>query len=447
MAVSPRAFLVEMYEEHLEEADFLYQYGLEARRQEDFTWPSLADFEARIEAHLDALVVGGALALRVCKRRALDGEPGELHAAMRVFCRQQRRSDVFDVLSDLDMQDVLRVHAIADALAWELSPVWERDIERLLVHGHPHLWPLFTKVIQFRQLPVGEILLRMLQKDATQDNANILITALGYVGDDCCIETLLPMLDYPELREQAALALIRLGSKDARRVVARQFSQGELWAMLPALLSSDSALSGVLRDYLRAGVRLPWICNAIAIQGDVGLVDDLISLLDCDTCGAAAAHALWLLTGTRLEEQKFIDMPLSEDELFDDERARMQSGDKILRADGQPYGEVAVQLTREPDIWRSWWHTKQDKFDTKLRYRLGVLFSPEILVQSLAAPWSSVLLRDWMAAELRTRYRCSLPINIEAPIATQRLQLHELASWAKPLRNATSPGAWVFQKG
>src|ERR1700685_1058565 len=104
MATSTRTFLIELYEEYLEEASFLYEQRLSLLQNPEISWKKIGEFEERFEAHIDGLVVGGDLGIEVCKRRAEDGDFGELHAALRVFCRQNRKELVYAILKDLDLE-------------------------------------------------------------------------------------------------------------------------------------------------------------------------------------------------------------------------------------------------------------------------------------------------------------------------------------------------------
>ena len=85
-----RVFERGLHAEHLEEVSFLYEQRLGQLKNPAMAWSGLAEIEDRIEAHLDALVVGGELALEVCRERAAQGDFGELFAAVSVFCRSQR---------------------------------------------------------------------------------------------------------------------------------------------------------------------------------------------------------------------------------------------------------------------------------------------------------------------------------------------------------------------
>ncbi|MBW2742277.1 MAG: hypothetical protein JRE64_26360, partial [Deltaproteobacteria bacterium] len=60
-------FETKLYQEHLEEASFLYEQRLTLFDDPEITWLDIADFEERFEAHIDALVVGEEPALNICK--------------------------------------------------------------------------------------------------------------------------------------------------------------------------------------------------------------------------------------------------------------------------------------------------------------------------------------------------------------------------------------------
>src|SRR5690348_10696879 len=118
MALSSRSFLIELYEEYLEEASFLYEQRLTLFKNPEITWKKIGEFEERLAAHIDGLLVGDKLALDVCKRRAAEADFGELFAATCVFCRLGQRDDVLAILDELEPDDTDKAGAIADALKY-----------------------------------------------------------------------------------------------------------------------------------------------------------------------------------------------------------------------------------------------------------------------------------------------------------------------------------------
>jgi hypothetical protein len=131
MATSTRAFLIEPYEEYFEEASFLYEQRLSLFEDLEVSWEDIGDFEERFEAHIDGLVVGDELALKVCQTQASEGHFGERHAALRVCCRQNRKDLVLGILGELDPEDTENIQAISEALKYEFP---EDAHVRLKIH-------------------------------------------------------------------------------------------------------------------------------------------------------------------------------------------------------------------------------------------------------------------------------------------------------------------------
>jgi hypothetical protein len=158
-----------IYQEHLEEASFLYEQRLSLFDDPEITWKDIEDFEERFESHIDGLVVGEDLALEVCKQQAKEGDFGELHAAIRVFCRQNRKELVLQVLQELDPEDIEKMQAVSDALKHELPLSWQNEFIQMLSKGDPKLTLILAKLAGYQRLPAGKELLQALQRKKIGD--------------------------------------------------------------------------------------------------------------------------------------------------------------------------------------------------------------------------------------------------------------------------------------
>src|SRR5262249_35732245 len=150
-----REFNTDLYQEHLEEASFLYEQRLSLYDDPEMTWVDIGEVEERLEAHIDALVLGTDLALEVCQRRAEEGEPGELYAAVCVFCRTGRRDLLIAVLKALDPEDAVRPQAVSDAMKDEMPAEWARALVSELVDDDEKLIPIWTNYLGHRRLAAG----------------------------------------------------------------------------------------------------------------------------------------------------------------------------------------------------------------------------------------------------------------------------------------------------
>src|SRR5437867_2154602 len=183
MATSTRAFLVELYEEYLEEASFLYEQRLSLLDDPQITWKDIGDFEDRFEAHIDGLVVGGDLALETCRKHAIEGDFGELHAALRVFCRQRWLDMVLGVSLTFDQEDAEKVQAFSDAFKHELPSEWQDKFLGLLPDRDDKLTFIFDTLWGYRRLKTSSQLLKRLEA-APAGSLRKLIWALGRIREE-----------------------------------------------------------------------------------------------------------------------------------------------------------------------------------------------------------------------------------------------------------------------
>jgi hypothetical protein len=110
-----RRFVEELYEEYLEEASFLFDLskaGLEAR------------CEARLEAQLDGLVVGGEAAAQFAFERLRRADVGEIHTIARLLCRLEDWSLWSRLLAADRVQNEACMAAVAAAFRIDAPLAW-----------------------------------------------------------------------------------------------------------------------------------------------------------------------------------------------------------------------------------------------------------------------------------------------------------------------------------
>ena len=143
MAASYREFLTALYEEHLEEASFLYLQRRGLLGDPMTPWRKVAEWEDRLEAHIDALVIGGDLALEICRAHVTSGDAGEVFAAIAVFCRQESAPLLAEALRLLDAGNAEMMQAADDALlvaALETAKAYRAD-------GHASVYGMLRSML------------------------------------------------------------------------------------------------------------------------------------------------------------------------------------------------------------------------------------------------------------------------------------------------------------
>lgn len=443
MPVSPRTFLIELYEEYLEEAAFLYEQRRTLYSNPDVTWKKIGEFESRLEAHIDGLIVGEGLALDVCDRRAVEGEFGELYAAVSVFCRQEQRERVLATLDKLDPNDVKKGGAIADALKYELPNAWVPDFLTLLASGDPKLAPILARALGYRRSPCGPQLLTAMRRCSSTALPEV-VWALGRVAYHPASE---PLLDYlrsedEPVRSAAALALARMG--ETRGIeFCQQEAVTSTWALFPIGLAGGRNSVRLLNGIIEKNGSAECL-TALGLLGDPASIPLLISGLAEPAMAAAAAAALHCISGARLLETVFVPDVIDEEELFESEREHRSSGKTLDRGDGRPYGSYATRLSENPDDWNLWWKANATRFVSGVRYRDGGPLSFGRLTGMLTSDHTLHQLRGYCAEELATRYQNDLGIEIDMPVSIQMNKLAEAVAGSQAAQNRFEDGEWYF---
>ena len=428
-----RNFNIGLYEEHLEEASFLHGQRAALLASDELPWRGLAPFEDRLEAHLDALVVGGDLALEVCWRRCTEGDAGEAFAAISVFCRHLRADLVAAALASADGSQLAQLDAIADALKENIPPSWVDFVERALLRGEPKLARVLAQVAAYRRLPVGGALCTFGAVQGIQSEA--IATALGRLA---CSEGAALLRDWlaskdEPVRDAAALALLRSGALN------HLASAKETWAGLAG--PRDAAARLLAPDRRPSKCRL----EAVGLAGDPAQIERLLAWLDDPELADAAAWALDTLTGANLRGARFVEAAVNEDELSDRERmAWQENGNPPRRPDGAAYGQLEQQVSTDPVVWGEWLETHRSNLADGRRYRSGLPMSPVVLAGNLADPRSGRRLREFAADELAIRYRCPVPFETSMPVARQLRALRGIQQWVEADGARFVAGEWYF---
>jgi uncharacterized protein (TIGR02270 family) len=434
-----------LYLEHLEEASFLYQQTLALRgRAAELPWWRVGDFEERLEAHLDALVLGGDAALDVCRDQSEQGDPGELFAAVAVYCRQMRSDLLSACLRQLDFSDEAKLGAVADALKLELPASWTGFVEQAIGRDD-RLTLLLTPVCAFRRLPVGETLLQALPK-ASPASARVILQALGQLkvapSRTVCRQYLQHQAE--AVQEAALGALLRLGDEEALRahyLIAQKTS----WPHQALALGGDASASRVFEQILASGRADPPAVLALGLLGSTTALQPLYDALKQAELAESAALALHWLTGAHLFEDVFIEAPVVEEELSDAELEAWRSEKRPpMREDGTPFGETVRRLCVDKNVWRQWLSDNVPHMDPSLRYRKGQPYSVESLLSNMEEGLAGETLRAFAARELAIRYGCDIAFDTRMPVTKQVQAMREMRAWACNAAASFQPGGWYF---
>src|SRR4051812_21188637 len=306
-------------------------------RDPEVNWPDLRAWEARREAHVDALVLGGDLAVGVCMKRAAAGDPGDAYAAVCVLCRHNRKDSVFAVLGAVDTANDELVRAVALALCHEAPSAWRDDLAGAL-QNETRLAPLLGLVMGYRRIPAEDLLRRTLTQDLPVGRST-LAWALGRVGTPASVPALSSVLDGNDeaLSEAAAIALMRVKARTPL-AVALDAAESRAWAKRVLAIGGNNRVVRVLLNLVRNGQADANAVLALGLLGDLSAVAPLLDLLENDALVDPAATALNVITGARLHSKVFVPDTFDPDEFFGRERAAYEKDGTLPTRHGQPFG-------------------------------------------------------------------------------------------------------------
>jgi HEAT repeat protein len=408
-------------------------------------WTDLGDYQERFEAHIDALVIGKDLALEVCKERCASGDFGELHAAISVFCRQDRSDLVYAVLQGLDHQNAQVVQAVIDALKAECPATWHEDLTRVMLGRGTDLVPLLAEVLAYRRAPIEDAVLRVLPSCAEQHLPRTFL-ALGRAGTEKSRTALPDSLrsENAAVAEAACRALIRLGDYQALRY-GLLVAQLRPWPVVALGIGGDHTAVNVLIDIAKSDKVSDDVLIALGLLGDLRSVSTIFDCLANPERAMAAAIALQTITGAALFGQVFIPDKVDPDELFEEERKKYdETGEVPRRSDGKPFGSNVTQLSTDPDAWKAWLTEHRSQFLSTWRYRHGKPFSPDASLKALRDERTPNRVRALICDEFVVRYRANVTLEIDMPVREQHRHLDALAQWVQANSKRFIPGAWYF---
>ncbi|MFQ5560026.1 MAG: HEAT repeat domain-containing protein [Nitrospinota bacterium] len=412
-------FSAELFQEHLEEASFLYEQRIGLLNDPEVTWLDIEEFENRFEGHIDALVTGENSAIELCKEQANEGDFGELHAAVRVLCRQNKKDLVFEILDNLDPENVEAIQAVADALKCDIPKEWENDFVDKFSQGDQKLIPIFANVAGYRRWPVGKKLLESLQKNP--QHPPIIIWALGRLREQDASRLLLNYLkdEDDSVCSAAGMALLRMGSQQVLKSCANE-AQAKDWPLVLLGLSGNRSTISVLVKRASGEKPCPDAMVALGLMGDISAIDVLMSGLNNEETADKSAIALNIITGANLFEDAFIPEKLEEDELFEEELESFKAGKPPVQQNGEPMGAEVTRASQNPVEWKNWWKENKPRFAANIRYRSGKPYSQECLLETLESEFTPHIFRRFTNEELVIKYKPEFCFEVDMPVRQQK---------------------------
>lgn len=423
--ITIEGFYNSCYFEYLEETSFLYEHRLSLIDDSEISWLELSDFDKRFEAYIDALVVGGEPALNVCMKQAIEGDYGELHASIIVFCRQKRIDNIKEIIDSFDFEDEERVKAITDALCKELPEDLQDDfLNYLFEKNSDDNAVLAVEIIAFRSLNYSSKLYELLSPENQSKRLIIAIfKTLGCIKNDyrkAFFHQYLSSND-SEIVNEVINAIIKSGDQKHLDELIGMINPDDWPALSLGLCGDNQTLNSILTKIsglldAKEPVDKDYILS-VGLIGNIAAVPMLITFLLTEDTAENASIALNLITGANLFEELFIPDEIDEEMLYENELEKYRNGE--LYAPGEEPGETITRLSQNPGFWEQWWEENKDFFSSEINYRNGKPCSPNCLLENLISENSINAVRKLAYQELTVRYGVDVNFDVEMTVEQQ----------------------------
>ncbi|HKO51798.1 MAG TPA: hypothetical protein VJV79_29005 [Polyangiaceae bacterium] len=443
-AASPRDVLWSVVEEHLDEAEFAIERLAGAAGSATLTLTNLDDLEAIARAHVDGLVVSGAVAADLLLKPVLEDADASCHrieAAVLAFSGLGRLGPIVGALTHPNRQ--IRTGA-ARGCALAADPTLDAVILRELERASPGTRSAWLEVACERQLDPGPLVVSLQAGDPDELRAALMAGSHSDSRERERVEQALGSAD-DRIRDAAMLAGLRYGSSAAwlicQALALRADKPNPLALSLLAGLGDAShheqlvSLSGSEPRRYYATLR------ALGFTGNVRLIPWLIEQASSHDQRAArlAGDAIALMSGAPVEpflqerEPSIAgDLPPAEEDA--EARAALPVlEDDDLESDLVPDSDEALPVPN-PASLRDWWQANSGRFSPGSRCLMGSNLSSAAFQYALTS--APLRHRHLLSILLSIRTAGVVRIDTRAFPSVQRMQLTGIphgvdAPWAR----------------
>lgn len=301
--------------------------------------------------------------------------------------------------------------ALVGAMARSPNAVLVDDLLRVVAtHKEPRGLALAVEVLGWRREAAAvEPLLRLLADGAAPRARRAACVALGRIGAPEATDALVPLLDDPPLADAASIALLLLGDWRGVDHQAQALAAGEVDVSRHAgeIVGRHGGPSYLLLLFHTAEREGP--AGLGAIQG-LGFLGD-----------PRAVERLVDLTGAR-----------------DPQRRKVASGALELITGHREDPEESLLRTR----WVEWWAAHGDAYRPGLRYRVGRLLDPGVLIDRLGHDDGVVRRSTYDELVIATGER--LRFDPDGPYRVQLAHQRAWRRWWKARAGDFPAGRWTF---
>ncbi|HEX8702175.1 MAG TPA: TIGR02270 family protein, partial [Myxococcaceae bacterium] len=360
--------MMDVLEEHLDEASFLWSQWERALVASRFDLSDTAELEERLLAHVDGLVIGGEPAAAELLLPGLEtDEPERISASALALLAGSGKQELEETLGVLDSGDEVQRAGIARALELSEREGLEALLLKRLSAEEPAVRAMAFQVLAFRGAVPPETRTKWLYQDEPELVAAALRDPRPLPRE--VVQTVLPQLlvdPRPGVREAAIVAGLVSGSRGAWkacRKVAEDGGTGRGLCLALMALGGDEQDTQWLAELARDGASRADVLWALGFGGHALGAEACLKWMEDAKAAALAGEAFSAITGLKLEGE--FRLPPKEEE---DALVPLEQED--LDADLVPGPEASLPLPHREQVER-WWQKAQKDFARGTRYLRG----------------------------------------------------------------------------
>ncbi len=381
--VRQRPILWDIYEEHLDEAAFLWGEWEGALDAAVYTLAEVAAGpEERLRAHLDGLVLGGKPVAEKLLLPALQGDDLALVRPAAWALLAAEDADHFDeVLGAFASAEFPKARAIARAMGLARHPSMVSRLTPLWTHASPRLRALLLDVLGHHDLAwaaahVPESLrpgdplvlgaaLRLVRRLPARDPGLIWYAEDGLTSLNAGV------------REEALATAYVLGSAKVWGACRADIDKGQAGRLTFGILALSPAPED--RELLRTSLRPRWSARhalwALGFAGDVATADEIVAVMQKPKLAPMAGEALTAIAGLPIEARyRAVGVTRGPDE----KEVGLDDPPPVVRPEDHLPAPAVEAVT-------AWWQKERGRFAAGERHVLGVPRTAAALRSALAA--------------------------------------------------------------
>lgn len=427
---------MDVLQEHLDEAAFLWSLWERALVSGNYELAEAAELEERLLAHVDGLVVGGEAAIAELLLPGLEtDEPERISAATLSLLAGNGERELEETLEVLDSGDEVQRAGIGRALELSEREGLEAALLRRLTAEDPALRVLAFQVLAFRGALPQEKRTEWLYRDDAAPVIAALRDPRPLPRD--VAQAVLPQLlvdPRPGVREAAMVAGLVSGARAAWKAchkVAEEGGVGRRQCLTMLALGGDERDVELLAGLLRQEASRMDVLWALGFSGQALAAEACLEWMSDDRAAALAGEAFSAITGLKLEGE-YRKAPQEEDALVALE-------EEDLEANLVPGPEASLALPVREAV-EGWWQKARKNFKRGIRHLRGNKLDAGQLWGALES--EPMRRRPVLALELAIRNRGVHLLQTRAFTLRQRAELKAAQAGRTPL--SMSPFSKLF---